>query len=294
MEKDSSKIAWIILGILVLISIILFIFIPLIISLLILFFLFLPAIIYILWYKLTSKWILSIFLTLLSMFLILIITIGLFALDLKNFSDDVMEKPKFVLLKENNELIFGFKIEGKSQPDLNSTQTLNKEDLNSIQEEINKKVKDKIILVIDENFFKSVEKLKVPGVNLVLTKQQAFDLLKSDDPGSHIINILGFDQTTKLIVSQINKDFPNDKIKLLVFALVLTESVQEKDASFLLQEFKNKNLEIYPKRFSINLLIKVIPEDLVKDAFTIPKIDLNGEQFSQPLSQPQSDLSQAS
>src|SRR3989338_8593473 len=71
---------------------------------------------------------------------------------------------------------------------------------------------------------------------------------------NHISSII-----SNLLTSKEDKEDAQTKI----FFLLIGETLENTNPEFLAEEIKNGNIKIYPERFSINVLIKVMPEEII-------------------------------
>ncbi len=269
--KKKIGLSWFFLIVSVILSIITFIAAPIHISMLFFIIIYLPVIIYVLIYKWLKKWVPASVFTFSIWLNIVIIIIpifaGLAALDLSDFSKEFEKNPKIIALLEDEEIVFAFQIDEISLSGLtgDGVQVLADEDVTILDREIRKnKVKDMVVFVVKEELFNSVSQINVPDTEITLTKEQVLELIKSDDPSNHISEELNLNQ------AQFRKYGKN----IGAFAMILLlEEVLEKDGpEVFVRELKNENILIYPKRFSVQLLIKIIPENIISQMGLIPEL----------------------
>ncbi|HLC58434.1 MAG TPA: hypothetical protein VJI68_01085 [Candidatus Nanoarchaeia archaeon] len=225
MEKKEPKIKkwWIIFVILLAVSIILFIIFPLLISLPIFFIFILPIIIFILIYKWIEKKLAAAIFTIsicLNILLILIpITAGLLVLDLTSYAQDFTEKPKNIILINNEENpILGIKINSLN-PQNSSIQQLSNTDLKNIKD------KDEITIEFKKEAFKNV---KLTNTEINITSEQALNALESN-------------QT-------------NQEMKTIIFFTLFQQAIKDDVAGFLIEGVKEGNIRIYPEKISVKVI----------------------------------------
>ena len=273
MEKEEKKvtkksglgIAWIILLVVLGLAILTFIIAPLMISGLIFIILYLPVMLYILIYKWIDRWFAAIVFTFSIWLNILVILIpvagGLLALDLIEFSKDFAAQPKYVLLEDNTPF-FGLTLNTNS--DSQAFEVLNNNQLDEVKSEITSEVKDKVVFVVNKEVFRDIDTIQVPDLGITVTKDEIFDLLKSDNPNRILIRKLS--QGSNLPAEMMSSNpGSSDQIKAMALMLLLQKTIEQNGAEYLIDELKDGNIKVYPKRASLNILIKVIPSSLVKD-----------------------------
>jgi len=259
-QKKKKK-GWITLGIVFIITILIFIIAPISISLFIFLGISLPIILNILIYKWIKKkfaaTIFSFSIWLNIIILLIPIIAGLVVYDLFQFSKEASTQPKYIVLEDNN-LIFGIKITSfdfnmNELTNNRSVEILTTRDLQELQKEIKKGVKNKIVLLIDKEIFRDIHQIKIDELNLRISKQDAFRILNNEDPRTVISEIpLGI-------------ELPKDKIKAAVLFLLVKELIVEKKPEEFISELKNKNIKIYPERLSLKILINLIPVELIEN-----------------------------
>jgi len=264
MEKEEKKvtkksglgIAWIILLVVLGLAILTFIIAPLMISGLIFIILYLPVMLYILIYKWIDRWFAAIVFTFsiwLNILVILIpITGGLL---------DFAAQPKYVLLEDNTPF-FGLTLNTNS--DSQQFAVLNNNQLDEVKSEITSEVKDKVIFVVNKEVFRDIDTIQVPDLGITITKDEIFDLLKSDNPNRILIRKLSPGSSLPAEMRSSNPG-SGDQIKAMALMLLLQKTIEQNGAEYLVDELKDGNIKVYPKRASLNILIKVIPSSLVKD-----------------------------
>ena len=242
MEFSKISKSWLLFLIISILSILSFVFIsiPTLITFLILF---LPILIYILLYKwIKLKFVSSVFTFSVWLNIILLlmpVTLGFLAMDIMDFSEQLQEEEKYIIIGE--EALFGIKISSYNS-DYN---IIKKEDLLKID----KNSKDKITIVIRKETFRNVKNIKI-GDNLEISQDEVFSILSNNQISSIISNLL---------TSKEDKEDAQTKI----FFLLIGETLENTNPEFLAEEIKNGNIKIYPERFSINFLIKVMPEEII-------------------------------
>src|SRR3989339_1993553 len=242
MEFSKISKSWLLFLIISILSILSFVFIsiPTLITFLILF---LPILIYILLYKwIKLKFVSSVFTFSVWLNIILLlmpVTLGFLAMDIMDFSEQLQEEEKYIIIGE--EALFGIKISSYNS-DYN---IIKKEDLLKID----KNSKDKITIVTRKETFRNVKNIKI-GDNLEISQDEVFSILSNNQISSIISNLL---------TSKEDKEDAQTKI----FFLLIGETLEHTNPEFLAEEIKNGNIKIYPERFSINFLIKVMPEEII-------------------------------
>ncbi len=277
MEENKLKrlgSAWITLLLLVVIAILTFIFVPLIIALGIFVFLYLPIMIYILIYKWIGKWFAALVFAFSLWLNILILTIpvfgGLMFLDLTNFSEDFATQPKYIAL-EDSDIIFATAISSLDQTSEQPFLVLTKTELTQLQNEIEtKSVNDKIVFVMKRELFRVVDEIHNQDIGITLTTDEAFQLLKSEEPLSFIADKLsanitqGIPEESLIVALQNNPDFNPDTVKSFTALLLVQEALEKGGSDYIVSELKEGNIKIYPERLSLKILIKIVPEGLLK------------------------------
>ncbi len=270
--KKKIGIAWFVLGIAAILSIATFIAAPIHISMLLFIVIYLPAIVYVLIFKWLKKWlpaaVFSFSVWLNIVIIIIPVFAGLTALDLSNFSKDLQENPKIIALTEE-EIVFAFKINDisfdLSSITKNSIEMIDNGELETLNKDIRKnKVKDKIVFVVKEELFENIKQVNIPRTEIVLTREQALQIIKEDDPKEYINENLGLQLRSF-------GDYGSE-IKSFVFILLLEEALEENGPEFFIRELKKENILIYPKRFSVQLMIKIIPENILSQIGFIPEL----------------------
>jgi len=191
---------------------------------------------------------------------------GFVALDLMNFSKELTNNPKYIILQENKNFVFGINFEGQ---DIKNYTLLTTEQLNSIRKEINKnKVKDKIVFVVNEEVFRSIENIPIKEAGTTISKITIIRILKSDYPIDVLVDNLPKELTQgvsrTVIEDKLSEQFGSLREIKVMAALLLVEAALEKQGpKYFIDELKNGNIAVYPERFSLKLLIKLLPSDLV-------------------------------
>lgn len=287
-EKGGNKIDiwWIVFLVIIIITILTFIIAPIFYSLLLLIIIYLPIIIYILIYKWIKRWfaasVFSFSIWLNLVILLIPIIGGYLALDISNFYQEVKNKPSYIAISDN-ELIFAGRLD-LIQNALTNSQTddliLSKKETKDLQNEINNNLKDKTVFVIDKKVFRIVDKIEISEFEIFLTKDQALEILKSDDPINYLTSQLDLPPLVAGIIDEEIKDSKTitpENIKGIMVLLLLQETIKKGGTEYLIDELKNNNIKIYPKRASINLLIKFIPSDLLSNSNLIPQTLVTSE-----------------
>ena len=274
-EEKSNKhldTAWIFFIGIITLSILAFIIAPFWLSGILFLLVFLPTLISILIFKWIKKGFATVIFTfsiwLNVMILIIPIFGGLLAIDLMNFSKDFSNQPKYIALQDNN-LVFGIDLQTKtgSQFGTNGFSVMTRQQLSETQNEINQKsIKEKIVFIVKKEVFRNIDTVVVKDLGSV-PKDTIFDLLKSDDPNKFLIDVLANNVQgipPELVKQQFSKELGNgDQIKTMAL-LLLTEATLEKEGpTYFIDELKNGNIKIYPERASLNILIKLLPAELV-------------------------------
>ncbi|MBI2148345.1 hypothetical protein HYU23_01585 [Candidatus Woesearchaeota archaeon] len=263
----SIGIAWITFIVVLLLTILTFILAPLFISGILFISVYLPAMLYILIYKWIKMGFASVFFAFSVWLNILILIIpllgGILALDLMQFSEDFSNNPKYILLEDNN-LIFGLKLNINNKDSGEQFSTLTSKQLIEIENDIIQKNKDKVIFVLKKEVFRNVNEIYIKDLKLTATKEDIFELLKSDDPIPILTDKLPKELTQGLSQEALKQQFQNtDQIKTMAFLLLLEKTLEKEGPKYLIDELKNGNIKIYPERISINILIKILPSDLI-------------------------------
>lgn len=270
--KKKIGIAWFVLIIAVILSIATFIAAQIHISMLLFIIIYLPVIVYVLIFKWLKKWlpaaVFSFSVWLNIVIIIIPVFAGLTALDLSNFSKDLQENPKIIALAEE-EIIFAFKVNDisfdLSSITKNSIEMIGNGELETLNKDIRKnKVKDKIVFVVKEELFEDIKQVNVPRTEIALTREQALQIIKEDDPKEYINENLG-------LQLRLFGDYGSE-IKSFVFILLLEEALEENGPEFFIRELKKENILIYPKRFSVQFMIKIIPENILSQIGFIPEL----------------------
>ncbi|MBS3168271.1 hypothetical protein J4216_04045 [Candidatus Woesearchaeota archaeon] len=176
---------------------------------------------------------------------------GLLVYDFISFAEEFSEKPKIITITEENNPIFGLKI--SEEFSIFNIEKTNKELANVLTkqelDETKKESKEYIIISINKEFFRNIEEVNIGTRNL--SKSEIFNILNSED---------------------INQVLPGEtipenqeQVKLLLTFLLIKETIDQEGTDFLIKELKNKNIIITPKRISVTILIKILPENLIKD-----------------------------
>ncbi len=269
--KKKIGMAWFVLILAAIFSIITFIAAPIHISMLIFIIIYLPVIVYVLILKWIKRGLPAIIFSLSVWLNVVIIIIpvfaGLTALDLSNFSEEFQENPKIIALADD-EIISAIQINDLSF-DLNTAKNnikaLDKEELSTLNKEVSRnKVKDRIVFVIKEELFEDIRQVDISGTEIVLTKEQAMEIIRAGSSGGDTAKELG------LRVSLF--DDYGKSAGAFVFILLLEETLEKNGPEFFVRELKKENIMIYPERFSVNLLIKIIPENILSQAGFLPEL----------------------
>lgn len=130
---------------------------------------------------------------------------------------------------------------------------------------------------IIEDYFKIIfvkdEILDINSIEfgeLILSKKEAFNLLKAKSPKNIYANMIleekGLSsQAMPLIKTALNKEFISEyNFKDKLFGKIFAKVSEERGPEFIIQEYKNENIEIYPKTI-IFKAISFIPESLLNN-----------------------------
>ncbi len=274
--KHGLGFAWIFLLVAVGLSILTFIFAPILISSILFLGIFLPIILYILIYKWLDRWFAALvfsFSVWLNILVILIPLIGgILAIDLYRFSQDFSSQNKYIALDDNG-LIFGVNLNNNiaSNNDKKPFTILTKIQLSQLEAEILTKVNNKLIFVVDKSVFNSVDSITPPQLSITLKKEEIFKLLKSDDAALDTKNLLLNKASSVSLPPEIrNKisqqvNISSDDIKISLIYLMLQDLLQKKGTDYLVHELKQGKIKVYPERTSLNLLIALVPENVIGD-----------------------------
>ena len=269
--KKKIGIAWFILILAAILSVITFIAAPIHISMLIFIIIYLPVIVYVLILKWIKRGLPAIIFSLSVWLNVVIIIIpifaGLTALDLSNFSEEFQENPKIIAFADD-EIISAIQINDLSfdlSTAKNNIKVMNKEELNTLNKEVSRnKVKDRIVFVIKEELFEGIKQVDISGTEIMLTKEQAIEIIKADDSEGYATKELG-------LRASLFDDYEKSA-GAFVFMLLLEETLEKNGPEFFVKELKKENIIIYPERFSVNLLIKIIPENIISQAGFLPEL----------------------
>ena len=261
--KRSLGIAWVVLLAVVLLTILTFIFVPLWISLICFIVIYSPTILYILIYKWIKRWFAAAVFSFSIWLNILIILIpvagGLLFLDLNNFKDNFETQPKYLAIEDNG-IIFAAKINSLELSE-ESFKVLTPGEITSLQTEINNNlVQDKMIFLVNKEVFNVVETIQQPETGITLTREEAFNLIKSEDPFEILRSKMPANIPSQLLT---NMNLSSETIKIFTLALLLQETIKKGGPEYLINELKSGNIKIYPERTSLKILIKVVPTEMI-------------------------------
>lgn len=179
--------------------------------------------------------------SLLYSLIILVMLSGVFgfvlARDMRDFSRGMSENTAIFLLKENDTIVTGFTIEN-----------LNVSTAESLE---------KLIIEKYHSYYEEIEYSKILGTNYKLfiidikayPETQNFDLL-------YVKEVFKGEQNIADLIEEA-EDIPNNPAKTF---LLLVLNNMRKDPLYLMKEFKNSNLVIYPESFMFKVLQYTIKE----------------------------------
>ncbi len=265
MEEQKKNIfkrlgaAWIVFLITLVLSLLFFLVFSLLVALVFFLAFFLPVLLYILIYKWIKRWFAALvfgFSLWLNLMVILIPVTGfIIFLDVKDFADTFETSPKYLILQDKVPIV-GVKFDSLDNVDPSKLQSLNRQELSQVQAEINSEVKNKIIITVDKEVFRDITTVQVKELGgITFTKDELMQLLNSGNLPQTLSN-LGINQ-------------PIEKVKVMTLLVLLQKTVETKGAEYLVNELKEGNIKIYPEKASVNLLIQIIPSDLINNV--LPK-----------------------
>lgn len=290
-KKSSGLTSTIFLIIFSLITILSFFFLPILFSIILFLTILFPLLLYIILGKLTNRWGLSLlFTTLIHFVLIIILALWIYQ-DTSNLINNAKTHTKYLLYQENNTIVFASKIYLNSN--MNITE-IPKSEIPEIINSINKK--DKFVIIIDSKIFNQLnETISIPiqNQNMQVSKQDALEILKSDDPLGLVLKYLtknnpelSKDLPPELLqqikegniskeLEQAMKDqslgqnnlqqipglsgFDKNSIKLFVLIFLLAETIKEQGTEYIFDSLTNNNIQIKPDSYITFWIIKHIP-----------------------------------
>lgn len=264
--------SWIVLIAASILGILTFLFAPVYIAIIMFIVLFLPIILFILINAWVKRWVVSTVFTfsvwLNIVILIIPLFVGLAAMDISKFAESLSEDPKYLALRDD-QIFFAVKIDSASfgLEDIvlgNSFKVLPENELEDLKKEIKSGVENKVVFVLEKEFFRNTIGVDLEEYNIRLTKDQVFAVLKSEQAESTLLES-GVD-------SRILSAVDESELKILTLALLMQDTLDRNGPEFFLQELKNSNIKIYPRRFSIELLIKILPENIISQSGLLPDL----------------------
>ncbi len=263
-QKRSLKF-WIVISILLVLTILIFFILPLWMASILLLVVLLPVIIYLLIYRWINKKFAS-FIFAFSVWLnilILIIPIfgGVLALDLMDFSKDFSHDPKYIILNDGG-LFFGVRIKSLDFSKNPDYKVLSKQDILDIQNDIGQK--GRIVFIVNKEVFRNVNNIQIEEAGISLSKDEVFEILKSDDPIDLLAKKSPVALSGSFIKDQIKQKLGSeDQVKAFAFLKLMETTIEREGPKYFLEEIQNGNIKIYPERTSLKILIKLVPIDLL-------------------------------
>lgn len=209
----------------------------------------------------------------LSLLIIILVVCGVFiAIDLKDIQDNMQTKQNIFLFEKDNILKAGiyWSLDGKSQPGFPA-----KEDIDSYSSALAsnnlKEIKGDYykVIFVNENAFAALSEIKSNQVSY--TKQQLIDALNSENSIDSFIKSSQKDVTKEQLavlrpqLMQSMNIKSDEEFKGLLFAMLFKAAVEQQGASFILDQYKEGNVKVYPETIVFKAL-KLVPSSVVKKA----------------------------
>lgn len=296
-EENKHLTSTVFLIIFLLITIISFIFFPILISLILFILILFPILLYIILGKLTKRWVLSFFISLIIYVILLAILVFWIYTDTTNLITNMQQQPKYLLYREGNTIPFGYSFTSLDfnikQGDMPFKQ-LSTDEIRNVVNTINKK--DKFVIIFKKEFFNPLPEtieLNVDNQDFKIPKATAFEILQSQEPDKILLQYVATtNQESKdippdvlaqiqqgNITSEMQKQFqeqmPIDKsqIKAMVLGLMAVKTAQSQGIDYLFDSLANNNLDIKPtyigvwvfKHLPIREVKPFLPPDLQQE-----------------------------
>ncbi len=243
---ESKKVIKITLVTTILLSIIGFIVLPILWSISLFLTIFLPILLYLGVYVWIKKRFASVIFSLsiwVNIIIILIpIALGLIIWDISEFSKEFQEKPKYILLNDKDKILFGININSLDLNGKDPIRILEKEESLRIKNEIKNKPKDKIIIEIDKEIFRNINSIEID--NKTINKEEINRILESN----------------------------NNELKNIILLKLVEEKLKTEGVKSLVNDLKENRISIYPKRLSVEILIRIIPANLIEDFIPVKNL----------------------
>ena len=251
--KRSKKIALIGLGILILVSVLLLIILPIGPAIFIILFPISLVLIYFILKIIIRSTFWNIFLTIILWALVLIIFSAYMYFSITNFIQDIQDKPLYVTLEKQDAILIALQIlPGEKIPYKLIEQTINKD--------------GGIEIILTEEFFSPIDKIELPGVHIELTKQQLFEIIESKNTEKILQNFLPPSmKSIPIDLVQKNSNMDLSQIKVIVLGLLIYETLNKEGTTYFVTAYKDNTLKIDGIPISIEILLTLIPESLIKE-----------------------------
>jgi len=257
-EPKSKKINLIVISVLVLLSFILLIILPIGPAILIILFPIIPILIYFILRLFMQSTFFKILLTFLIWLLILFLFAGYMYFSITGFVKDAQEKPLYLTFEDQDKILLAAKIMPQEKIPYQIVQ----------KEEIKE---GNINLILTEEFFDPIDEVTIQGFKI--KKEQIILLIKSDNPQNAIKDLLP-SQMKELGLENLIGDEITSNIKILALGLLTYETLRIEGTPYLLNSYKEKKIKLNGEPLSVNIILTLVPENLVKDIL-IPFPDLS-------------------
>ena len=219
--------------------------------------------------------------------------VGLVYMDFKHLTGNQSYDVQVVYsLKDDYKFGIEIPVEN-STPDMENMKSVSEFNLNSIDvDEISTDDNVFVVVINDETFSKLLVKdeyslegvegfdsSKLEGINLSLSKEEVLAIVNSDDGAKTLVNLLfvknkiegpAYDMLAPIVEEEIEKSLSEAGLSLneALFLFVIYEGAVTQDGVMVLfEDFKNKDVEIYPERLSFKVL-RMLPIDTINGFFS--------------------------
>ncbi len=256
-QKDTTPkrrgiVGWIIVLVLVIASVLVFFLLPLFTAIGLVFIIFLPIILYILIYKWLKRWFASLFFSTILWILIVIAAAFIFGRvvinDVSQYAQTIQNNPQYVLLTDNGNTFFATRIDSLDQIQQTNGEEgyhiLSNKEILDLQKELSPDLENKAVFVINKDTFRNVKTIEISS--FTFSREEAFGVLTEIDESR--FELLGISL---------------DQAKISVFAALMQSLLEQNDISFLIEEVKKGNIQVYPKNKYIEEFLKVVPTSML-------------------------------
>jgi len=225
--------------------------------------------------------------------IIVIIAVNMVVSDVNSLKDNFEHNVKYLIYEKNDYAIFGAEITDLNFNSVNLDEgelpftALQRSELDQLMNERKQKGINKLIITFNQKTLEGANAnihFELENMSFDFKRDKLIEILESDDIKDDIAEIMAEQSKSLLEESPIplNENivkgliklklaqFESDELKTIVAGLIIKDIIEQRGSIFIFEQFKQKNLQVYPDYLVLSLL-KETPEQFLQNAISKAK-----------------------